>query len=145
MIGRRVIDALRGALVEPGNIDLNNRPVVHNPDGTLSTVASFSFQDDDGSEVLLPMIAPNGMQFANEDIAIWHYKNTGQHLGKFSSPEAATAYAQSLHRGQERQYAPSLPSPPPPLPNASTLGAAPGSGRTLGYPPPVPMPRLKGR
>jgi len=91
-------------VIEPGNIDLNTRPVVHNPDGTISTVESFSFQDEDGSEVLIPMVAPNGQMFPNPDTAIMWYKRSGQHLGKFATPQAADAYATKLHEGQERLY-----------------------------------------
>lgn len=80
---------------EPGNIDLRNRPHVKNDDGTISTVRSMSFQDDDGREVLIPTVV--GDRVVSDDEAIDHYRKSGEHLGKFSSPEAATAYAQQLH------------------------------------------------
>ena len=66
----------------PGNIDLTQRPIVPNPDGSFSTVRSMSFNED----------------------AIKHYRDTGQHLGKFGTVQEADAYAEQLHKDQEGQY-----------------------------------------
>jgi hypothetical protein len=90
--------------VEPGNIDLNARPVVKNADGTISTVRSTSVNID-GQEVLIPTVSDDGKILSVDD-AVKQYKATGKHLGKFDTPENATAYAESLHKDQERQYAP---------------------------------------
>lgn len=102
-------------LVEPGNIDLAQRPIVNNPDGTYSTVRSASFNLD-GVEVLLPTISDDGRPLSNQE-AVQLYRRTGRHLGKFSSPEAATAYAQRLHEQQAAAYdskaGQSAPVPPP--------------------------------
>ena len=84
-----------------GNIDLNNRIVVHNPDQSISTERSFSTEID-GVEVLLPTII-NGEVWSEED-AIDHYLETGEYLGKFSTPEEADEYAQALHERQEWFY-----------------------------------------
>jgi len=81
-------------LVEPGNIDLYNRPAVQNPDGTTSTVRSMSFGEN-GIEVLIPTVVRG--RVVSDDEAIQHYRRTGQHLGKFVTPEAATAYGSRLH------------------------------------------------
>ena len=78
----------------PGNIDLYNRPKIPNPSGGMSTVYSSSFNID-GKEVLLPL-ADEGRILSPRE-AIDKYLRTGQHLGIFASPEAATAYAQHLH------------------------------------------------
>lgn len=93
----------RGQL-QAGNIDLNNRPVVRNPDGSISTVRSIS-ANFDGQEVLIPTVSDDG-QILSDDDAIAQYQRTGRNLGIFDTPDSATAYAQSLHRDQEQQYVP---------------------------------------
>jgi len=81
--------------VEPGNIDLYDRPKVPNPNGGTSTVYSASFNID-GDEVLLPL-ADDG-RILSEDEAVERYRRTGRHLGRFLDPASATAYAEQLHR-----------------------------------------------
>lgn len=97
-----------GRLVEPqgqttpGNIDLNNRPMVKNADGSTSTVRSITVTNDDGSAVLIPTVIGDKV-VSNKD-AIDHYNKTGEHLGKFESEDAADAYASKLHDAQAKQY-----------------------------------------
>lgn len=104
---RRFADAIRqqrSGQIAPGNIDLKNRPRVRNADGSISTVRSMS-ANFDGREVLIPTVSDDGRILTDEQ-AIDAYRRTGRHLGMFASPEAATRYAEQLHRDQERMYAP---------------------------------------
>lgn len=85
-----------------GNIDLSNRPIVKNDDGSISTVRSMSFQDEEGKEVLVPTVV-NG-KIVSDSEAINNYYRTGEYLGKFDSVEEANEYAKELHRQQEKLY-----------------------------------------
>lgn len=88
-----------------GNIDLANRPQVKNPDGSISTVRSMSFENDAGQEVLIPTVSDDGTRILSDKEAMEQYGRTGKHLGIFDTPEHATAYAEALHKTQERYYA----------------------------------------
>lgn len=89
-------------LLEAGNIDLDNRPVVNNSDGSYSTVRSIGVNID-GKETLIPTVSDDG-RVLNTREAIDHHMRTGKHLGKFDTPDNATNYAKKLHDDQERQY-----------------------------------------
>lgn len=99
-------------MTEVGNIDVNHRPVVWNGDGTPSTIFSATIPIGKGKWALVPTIVdgkfltPDGKipnqknkraLSALEDAAADHYKNTGQHLGIFTSQQAADHYAEQTH------------------------------------------------
>jgi hypothetical protein len=90
-------------LVVPGNINIHRRPVVRNADGSISTVRSINFTDDRGHNVVIPTVI-EGQGVVPDRQAIQHYYDTGEHLGKFDTPENASEYAQSLHEQQAGEY-----------------------------------------
>ena len=88
--------------IEPGNIDLAKRALVPH-EGGIATVRSMSFEED-GQTILVPTVV-NGTVVSPQR-AIEHYHQTGEHLGKFQSHEAADKYAEDLHVAQEKYYLP---------------------------------------
>lgn len=134
-------------LVEAGNIPIDNRPTVHNADGSHSSEYSVSFADDKGREVLVPTVV--GGKFLTPDgkkppegspaektmfKAAWdHYLQTGEHLGKFDNPDNADAYASKLHsRGDAKS--PNGLAHSASTPKSVSGGRAPvQSGPPIGY------------
>ena len=97
-----VMSKLFPGMLQEGNIDLTNRPIVRNPDGSISTVRSKSFGFGN-TEVLLPSVSDTGENLTDQQM-IKAYQATKRHLGIFSDPGSATQYAQSLHEMQSRMY-----------------------------------------
>lgn len=89
-------------MIRTGNIDIANRPTVKLPDGRTATVFSKSFNLD-GKEVLLPTVSKDGKLWTDQE-AVDNYRKTGENLGVFDSPEAASRYAHALHEQQDEMY-----------------------------------------
>ena len=96
-------------LLTPGNIDLNNRPLVRNPDGTYSSVRSISVGIG-GKEVLIPTVSEDARVMSDKE-ALDTYQRTGRHLGIFSDEPSATAYAKQLHIAQASRVPGGAPAP----------------------------------
>lgn len=113
-------------LIAPGNLDISNRPIIHNAEGTISSEYSASFQDEKGHEVLVPSIVngrfltPDGkkpqpgspQEKAMFQSAWRHYQQTGEHLGIFDNAANADSYAQILHNRSQQPAAPSVTDNP---------------------------------
>lgn len=90
-------------MVEPGNINLFNRPKVQNPDGSVSTVRSLGINYG-GKEFLIPTVRQGLDRVMSNEEAINHFYQTGEHLGVFDSTQASDNYAQLLHMQQQNLY-----------------------------------------
>lgn len=101
-------DPSPAGLTDRGNIDLTKRPRVQNGND-ISTVRSASFDFGDGKETLIPTVSDDGKLLSNDE-AVAQFKKTGKHLGKFETPDQASAYAKTLHEQQEQMYAGKAPT-----------------------------------
>ncbi len=83
-----------------GNIDLSQRPVVRNADGSISTLLSTSFEED-GKEILIPTISSSGKKMSKEDaIKAYHDPKSDMYhkqLGIYDTVEEANQAAERLH------------------------------------------------
>jgi hypothetical protein len=84
-------------LLEEGTVNLADRQRIPHPDGTYSSMRAKSFPVG-GREVLVPIIDPDGNGLSDK-AAVERFVATGEHLGVFKDPNAATAYAKRLGLG----------------------------------------------
>ena len=89
-----------------GNIDLTQRPIYQNADGTISTVRSMTITEN-GKAILIPTIVydnKGNAQLLSDNQAIEYYHQTGEHLGIFNSIKEADEYAKQLSKDQDVYY-----------------------------------------
>lgn len=95
--------------IEPGNIDLTDRPHVKNKDGSISTVRSITVEAD-GKHFVIPTVAETGVILTDEE-AIELWQATHQHLGVFTNRKDADAFAQNLHESEAKKLEPGYVAP----------------------------------
>ena len=83
--------------IQAPTLDISQRPVVNNPDGSYSTFRSMSFQNHLGQEVLIPTVAKDGSKILSNEDAINQYKQTGEHLGIYKNVKDADEAADYYH------------------------------------------------
>ena len=103
---KSITDDAKGMFAK-GNIDIYNRPIVKNSDGTISTVRTMGFQPSEGEfagkQVLIPTVSDDGRIMTFNE-AVDNYYKTGKHLGVFNDIESANKYSESLHNQQDDYY-----------------------------------------
>jgi len=101
-----------------GNIDLNSRPAVQNPDGSYSTVDSITIEED-GTYVNIPTVVwlDGEWQHVDENTAKEYYKQTGQYLGRYSTLDEAVSKAKQLSQDQAALYGLDKQSQPMTMPS----------------------------
>jgi len=90
-------------MIELGNINISDQPLIRNSDGTVSNLRSISVGDERG-EILIPTVADNPPRIMTNKEAIEEFRRTGRHLGIFKTPQAATAFAKKLSAEQARKF-----------------------------------------
>lgn len=93
-------------LLKQGNIDIHDRPVIHNPNGSISTVYSMVAGFEEGGKERYYVIprAING-RIVSEQAAIQHFRNSHEHLGEFDNEKNANNFSETLHEEQAKEYA----------------------------------------
>lgn len=90
-----------------GNIDLYDRPIYKNADGSISTVDSVTYEIN-GKYVVLPTIVrdENGKakRLNTDEEILAHYEKTGEFLGVFDTLEDSNGYANKVHSAQAYYY-----------------------------------------
>src|SRR3954470_9925760 len=88
--------AMAPGILEVGNVNLIDRPKFPTPDKGYQTVFTMTAGVDGGKVALLPRVIEGKMHTPKE--AFEHFKNTGEHMGIFSSREAADKFDEQLHQ-----------------------------------------------
>lgn len=91
-------EVLKYGATEAPTLDLQNRPYVHNPDGSVSTVYSMGV-DLDGKKTLIPKVSKDG-RMMGDDEAVDEFRNTGEHMGVYPTDEASEIAGEKIHLDQ---------------------------------------------
>jgi hypothetical protein len=89
--------------LEAGNIDPASQPAVQNADGSISTVRTIGVGEEGGREVNIPTVPQEGGRIMSDQVAVQRYQDTGRHLGKYDSVDAAGRGAEALHQTEARE------------------------------------------
>lgn len=100
---QRMREKKEDGLLEKGNIDIHNRPVVKRDNGKYSTVDTIGVGIGEGREANIPRISKDGRVMSNKE-AIENFKKTHEHLGIYKDRDSAARAAQKLHKDQEKEY-----------------------------------------
>jgi len=92
----------------PGNINLANRTRFDAGNGQQKTILGTSYNID-GVETLIPTVHPETGEDMGEEEAKDYYRKTGEHLGMYDSPDAATAASRSMSENQDLVENPQQP------------------------------------
>ena len=84
-------------VAQAGTLDPARQPAVQDAHGNISTVRTIGINDN-GREVNIPTVPLEGGRIMSNDEAVQRYRDTGNHLGKYDTPEAAGAAAEALHQ-----------------------------------------------
>lgn len=90
-------------LLTPGTIN-PTVPRVADAQSGPTAMRAIVTQDKDGHSVVIPTVSAQGKALSDEE-ALALYRRTGDHLGVFATPQAATAYANTLQARQARGLA----------------------------------------
>ena len=85
-----------------GNINLAQRPIVYNPDGSYSTVRTATIEHE-GKYYNVPTVMDEG-RIGTEEEAYRRFLKTGKHLGAYRNLQDAVKAAEGLHEDQAADY-----------------------------------------
>jgi hypothetical protein len=91
-------DDLQDNTLEPPTLDISKRPIIHNDDGSWSSLVSMGVNLD-GKEVLLPTVSKDGTHMTPDE-AVAEYKLTGEHMGVYPDWQTSDWAGQRAHEWQ---------------------------------------------
>lgn len=111
----------------PGNIQWYGRPSVKDPSLPHPGTVYSASREQDGKEVLYPQIYDGKLH--SDDEAWQHYRDTGQHMGKFNSVADADAFAQKYHEDAAAGKYDAAPPAGSQITSSATIAPAPSTSQ----------------